>query len=364
MTDRGREVTFALALLLALVAGVGLEMGFRAFKAEPEEPGVDWAAMVDSIGVTDPATQRARFAPGSSFGAMQFNSFGLRGPEVPMFQPPDLVRIAFLGDSKVMSANYSEEQSFSGQVVAQLAVLVPQCRFDYVTMAGPGYTVPFIADLWAEIAPATSPDLAVMLAGTVGEMTAMSWSTGSRPLGRQTWLDAWLADSWLLAAAQRHLYAVSARFAPPPAAELDLVTLVKTHQSNFAPLVEVIADTPVIALGYRGRLRRAQPFEDQARFATDLQLAMPGLSVTEAILLTEMNVAALARLTQEANWTFIDPIADIPTAESHYVDNQHFSATGLADIAARIAAVIAPQVQADCTIAHNLRSDNELWRRP
>lgn len=357
MTERRQEVTFGLALLLVLGTAVGLEFGFRALRADDAVLGVDWPAMVATIGEIDPATQRAHFVPGARFGEMQFNSFGLRGPEVPMPQPTDLVRIAFLGDSKVMSANYAESQSFSGQVVAQLAALVPQCRFDYVTMAGPGYTVPVIADLWTEIAPATLPDFAVVLAGTIGEMILASRSDGvtpdvAAPEAGQTWLDGVLAQSWLLAAAQRQLFAISGQLAPPPPAALDLSALAATHRAIFAPLVKALGDTPVLALGYRGRLSDDQSLEDQARFARDLQLVLPGLTVAEAIVLTELNVAEMARLAQELGWQFADPIAGLPKGESHFVDNQHFSTQGLADIAADIATQIAARVQPDCTIAH------------
>lgn len=355
MTDRRQEVGFALALLFALAAGFGLELGFRAYKDDGAEPSIDWVKMVDTLGTIDPETQRAKFAAGESFGGIRFNSFGLRGPDVPMPKPSNLVRIALLGDSKVMSAEYGEEQSLSGQVVAKLAERVPQCRFDYVTMAGPGYTLPFLARIWSEVAPATKPDLAVVLAGTLDEMMATTFPPDRGSSGGQNLLDAFLARSWLLAAAQRHLFALSLRLAPPVAPSLDIETMTATHRANFAPLVEALGETPVLALGYRGRLRKTQPPEDQARFARDLQLKHPGLSVADAVALTELNTAELARLAEEAGWQFGDPIADLPYGDSHFLSTHHLTADGLSDLAARVVALLAPHVAPDCSILRDAR---------
>lgn len=352
--ERRQEVTFALTLLVSVALGFALlEFAYRAYKAPDSQTRVNWRDMVASASTADPATGRPRFTPGASFGFLRFNRFGLRGPEPEIPARDGVLRIAFVGDSKVMAANYTEDRTLAAQTVRRLAARVPHCRFDYVAIAGPDYPLTLLARIWTEVAPVAKPDLAVLLAGSLGQLLVDgqgSLSMEPSDLRQPNWVDAVLSRSLLLQAVERQISFVGAALMPPRAAGRDKAALVEAYTRNLAPLVEAIAATPAIALGYRSRLRATQPPAVQARYSRKLRSELPGLAVPDAVALTEFNVRELARRADAAGWTFADPLQDMPYDDAYYLDDSHFSDAGLSFLSERIAAIIAPSLRDDCTI--------------
>lgn len=343
--DRSREAAFGLGLLLSVGLGfAALEAGYRAFHASRSEVRVEWRALLKATAERGPGP--ARFRAGASFGEIRFNSFGFRGPEPEIPQPADLVRIAFLGDSKVLSADLPESRTLAAQTVAALSGLVPGCRFDYLTIAGPRYDFPTLAARWRESATATQPDVAVVLAGTV---TRIARPRAAAP-EVVTWVDRLALRSDLLRAVKRRIAYAEARLVPRPRHRPDREALSAALRRDVEILAAALGATPTLALGYRSRIRPGLPAERLARYSRELRLAMPGLTPEGAEMLTEINVAALAAAAARAGWRFADPIAEMPDDDRRFADDSHFSELGLAFLADRIAGLLAPKVRAGCRV--------------
>lgn len=348
ISDRAREVRFGLGLLLSVSLGfAALEFGYRAMSVRDDTNAVDWPALAEMSAEQGPKIGPVRFRPGAMYGQMRFNSFGLRGPE-PEFPPPaGLVRIAFLGDSKILSADLQEEETLPARTIATLATLVPSCRFDYVTIAGPGYEMPTLASLWREIAPAIGPDMVVLLAGTVTKIGGVvAVDDDDTP-----WFDYIVARSALLRAVRWRIDFLRTKLVPVPPFRLDEVAVSEIFQRQAEPLVAALGSTPTLAMGYRSRLRSDQTPDLQFRYSYNIRGNIPGLTPEGAVVLSEKNVAELSRIAGKAGWRFIDPIAEIPGDSRYFVDDRHFSSLGIAALSEDVAREAALMVRGDCTVS-------------
>lgn len=77
---------------------------------------------------------------------IRVNANGFRGPEIPMPKPPDLFRIAVLGDSIAFGRTLDEHEVFPYQLPALLQERVPGRSFDVVNASLSG------RDTWEEVA--------------------------------------------------------------------------------------------------------------------------------------------------------------------------------------------------------------------
>ncbi len=347
-TDRRREIFFALAVLLPVIAiGLGAEIGMRY--RESTITAVDWRALRAAIGTATPDGV-ALLHPNSRFGAIRINSLGYRGPELAIPAPPGTVRLAFVGDSKVLAADLPEAATLPAQTVARLARARPQCRFDYVAIAGPGLGMKALGQLWYTDAPRLAPDFAVILAGGANDLMGQSEAAAAPP---PTGLGALLAQSAIVRLASRELRMVSPATPASPAVTQSLAQLATIYRRELAPLVAAIGPTPTIAIGYRSRLGDSTSSGAAFTVARHLRQSFPGLSLAKAVAMSELVVSEMRRQARQSGWRFVDPIAAIDDEPRHFTDRSHFSPSGIAHIADAVTAEILADLGPDpasCTV--------------
>lgn len=345
--ERRREIGFGLGLLLIVgLAFAALETAARWYVSAVRDRNVDWRAMRAAAGTETQADAPMRFEPNARFAGIAFNQRGFRGPQLATHAPPRTLRIAFLGDSKTFSADQAEALTLPAQTVARLRRARPDCRFDYVNMSGPGYTLPYLATLWRAEAPDLRPGLAVLLAGGPIELAsaaaparATTAPATKRLVDRSAFLTLLARELLLVAPAA----ALDRRDLPPAA-------IAAAHARLAADLAAATRGTPVLAIGYRSRLRPDQDAR-QRRFASrELRQSLPGLPVDAALALSEATVRAGAATAARAGWRFVDPLRSIPGDNAHFIDRTHLSARGLARLADALATDIAPRVNVDCRL--------------
>lgn len=357
--QRGREIAFGGGLLATVALGLGLAEALATrHVARLKRANVDWEGMMASAGATKDADEMIRFRPHARFGRIVFNDRGFRGPVLAVPAPARTVRIAFLGDSKVFGADHPEARTLAAQTTARLAAAVPSCRFDYVTLAGPGYTLGYLAQVWRDMAPAVRPDLGIVLAGSAMDLVkfhdarARPGATilppaveGARPR------PSLAAQSVFLTLVGRELALASPVAGNPRTEALPWPALAASYRQMATPLVTATQGTPMLAIGYRSLLRGDRPAAARAHASRQLRQSIPGLSIAGAVALSDSVVGMMTGVARDAGWGFIDPIAAIPGDRAHFLDRTHFTDRGLALLAAAVAAEVAPRVTADCRIA-------------
>lgn len=350
-TDRGREIGFALALLVPVGFGfAGAEWFLRA-RESTRAGTVDWGDLQARVGARTPDGM-IRLRPNGHYGQMAINAYGYRGPDVRNPPAPRTVRIAFLGDSKVLAADQSEAATLAAQTVAWLHRTVPTCRFDYVSLSGPGYTLRNLATLWREDSRKLHPDVAVLLAGSSSEVFDTPESVGSSGESRvpQAGIGRLLARSALVRLVGREIRMVSPVTPRSDESRLPLSVLAQRHRANLATLGRAIGDTPLVAIGYRSQIGDPDAPGAPLLAARHLRQDFPGLSVAKAVAISELVVTELRLHARAAGWRFIDPIESIQHDRRYFSDRSHFSARGHAHIAKAVAAQIAPSIDAACKI--------------
>lgn len=376
LSDRQAEIAFGLGLLVPVALILGLAEGaFRLYEylrfAGPggHEVAFDWGDLIGDVGISEPVGigegTYVRFRPNSQWGQMSFNDRGFRGPTLPVPAPTGMVRIAFLGDSKVLSVDLPEAETLAAQTTARLEALRPECRFDYVAMTGPGYEMDALAALWTAHAPTLRPDLAVVLAGTVVEMITRH-DAAARPedrvlpaqaVGSVTARDGFglarvdVAEwSTLVRLAQRDLTLAPSTTRDITSQDLPWDALRIAYKDMAAELVRAMPDVPVLAIGYRSRLRAGQDAASLVENSQYVRGQVPGLSVEAATTLSEFVPEQLRDVAADAGWEFIDPLAAMPSDDATFVDATHLSKTGLARLADALVAQIAPAVDEACRL--------------
>lgn len=93
------------------------------------------------------------------------NSFGLRGPEIPLEKPPDVYRIAFLGDSFVFGWGVEQHDSFVQLLEDELnrhASEFGRRKFEVLNFGVPGYSTFQEVALFEEEGLKFKPDAAIV----------------------------------------------------------------------------------------------------------------------------------------------------------------------------------------------------------
>jgi hypothetical protein len=355
-SDRGREIGFALALLVPVVLGfAGVEWLVRQ-RDSMRAGRVDWGALQSTVGIMS-SDGMVRLKPNSQFDGMAMNSHGYRGPEVPVPAPQRTIRVAFIGDSKVLAADQPEAATLAARTIARLRTAVPGCRFDYVSMSGPGYTLSNLATLWHEDAPLLRPDIAVLLGGSVADLIEAPDPTelSRRKAAPKAGLEAVLAQSSAISLIGRELRMLSPATPVSDAASQPLHQLAARYRAQLAPLVQAMGATPTVAIGYRSQIGDPAAPVAQLLAARHLRQSFPGLSVEKATAVSELVVAELEQQAQASGWHFIDPVAAIQHDPAYFSDRSHFSARGHVRIAQAVADQITPIIGVDCNVVQQRR---------
>ena len=337
MTERRREIIFGLILLIGIPALlIGGEGAYRLVRHDYADLGFDWAAFRAAAFLETEPGEPERFSPGSHYAHIRINAHGFRGPDIALPKPDGLIRIAFLGNSKMLGASLTEEQTIAGQTIAGLRQAHPQCAFDYVVGAGPVYTAPQIRDLVVEDIGPLEPDAYVVLAVTISDILAEyeSQADGSNPLlvERPALADLsllWgrLYDAFHLSRERRN------------AARFDLQTVLPDARVTAMAremldrLAAAYGDVPVVNIAYRDSLRPGQTTERQAWSARWLLSQTRGIDADDMLRLRELIAAEQARVAREQGWMHIDPIGAMPATLDYYRDPHHFNENGTALIA-------------------------------
>ncbi|MCR9123394.1 MAG: hypothetical protein NXH91_14100 [Phyllobacteriaceae bacterium] len=353
LTERQTEIAFGagtmLVVVLGLAAGEVLARSYDALRAPP--PGFDWFALMAEMKPAD-GDAPPRFAPGTEAGGIAINALGFRGPDIAAEKPDGTIRLAFLGDSKLFSAEHAEDEMIAAQVVDRLAARAPACGFDQITVAGPAYTMDHLAQLVRTDVAALEPDLHVVLSGSMRDVLHLHADADTR--GGYTLHYPWLVlqsrfvdklfRAFHLARQERQ----ARHEGPKPDGEL--ADIAQAIDAPMDRLADATGPTPVLAIGYRGQLREGLPLDEQMAHTRQLRHETRGLGARDLARLNTLLVTAQDQAAQCLGWTFIDPIADIAPVSDNFTDQSHFSRQGIAQLSDAIADAVMPML-ADQDIA-------------
>lgn len=155
------RAALAAAALLATLAAIEIALriagydplgehfrGSRLLLAPSERPDLDFVLAPGSEGV--------------AWGTrVRVNSLGFRGPEVSRQKPPDVRRIALLGDSVAFGAGVAEGEELSARLAARLADGPP--RTEVLDLAIPGLDTLSEVAFLEEVGLPLSPDVVVVV---------------------------------------------------------------------------------------------------------------------------------------------------------------------------------------------------------
>lgn len=349
--DRRKEVLFALTLivgvLLAAVAGEILMRALEWQKGLVKERSFEWAGLRAAAIFPSSEGEMERFIPGAEYRHIHINSLGFRGREIDVPKPPGTIRIAFLGDSMMLGADVPEEQTISGTAAAALERAYPSCRFDYVKVAGPLYTLRMLSDvLPVEVRP-LEPDIYVLLAGTITEVLrehqarnpeALQFVVDSEPhfMTRHSRLLFHVIPALHRERERRRAERIDLRQELP---DQEVATILKDQIEGLA---KEIGQVPVVAVAYRGILRSGQTMREQTKLSRGLRERTRGLGPADILHLKELIIDEMAKTSNDLGWSFIDPMADMPADGAHFLNNNHLTSVGAAMAGAAVANAIAP----------------------
>jgi lysophospholipase L1-like esterase len=357
MTDRRREILFGLGLLVPLALGLAAsEWILRAREAANKDRDVNWSALRATAGTG--GDERLQFKPGARFGQLRFNALGFRGPEVAMPKPGATIRVLFLGDSKTFAGEVSEDQAFPAQGIAQLRKLRPGCKFDYVNISGPAYTLDDLAALVKAKRDVIAPDLVVVLAGSAGNLLKLH---GNRhpptqpPLQNSTkqstsnltaLLDQSVAAKWV----SREIALISPVTSFDNFPRQDLALLTRKQQMMLDTLAAAIGDRPVVTIAYRTREKSAEGLAANWLNTRNFRISFPGTSPAQTRAILKLVINQSRTHATATGWDYIDPLGAMVRDPAYYHDRSHFSPLGHAKIGAAVADAAARQVTAGCKI--------------
>lgn len=347
LTERQTEIAFGagtmLVVVLGLAAGEVLARSYDALRAPP--PGFDWFALMAEMQPAD-GDAPPRFAPGTEAGGIAINALGFRGPDIAAEKPDGTIRLAFLGDSKLFSAEHAEDEMIAAQVVDRLAARAPACGLDQITVAGPAYTMDHLAQLVRTDVAALDPDLHVVLSGSMRDVLHLHADADTR--GGYTLHYPWLvlqsrfADKLFRAFHLARQERQARHQGPKPDGEL--AAIAQAVDAPMDRLAGATGPTPVLAIGYRGQLREGLPLDEQMAHTRQLRHETRGLGARDLARLNTLLVSAQEEEAQRLGWTFIDPIIEIAPVADNFTDQSHFSRQGIAQLSDAIADAVMPML--------------------
>lgn len=345
-SERQIEIAFGASLMLFVVLLLAAgELAARIHDGVRAPAGFDWFALMETM---EPGTGDGppRFRPDTTVGNIHINNVGFRGPDIAIDKPDGTIRLAFLGDSKIINAEYAEDQMVAAATVRALNARLPACRFDHVTIAGPAYRMEDLARIVARDGAMLDPDAYILLSGSMRDAIGLHAAANQQAthvadypaLGHHFRLWDKLHRAFHLARQER-----MARQRGPLADE-DLAEIAMAIAEPAGRLATATAGTPLLAIGYRGQLREGQRLDAQMAHTRQLRMETQGLGAVDMARLNTLLVAAQQRAARRHGWTFVDPIADITPVAANFSDQSHFSRQGIAQLADAVADALIPML--------------------
>ncbi|WP_306118253.1 MULTISPECIES: hypothetical protein [unclassified Roseitalea] len=352
--ERQVEVAFGAGLMLVVVLGFAAgEMLARVHHANAiAGRDFDWMSVMVQMEREDPAGPM-RFPRGSNVDGLRFNALGLRGPDVPRPKPDDTVRLAFVGDSKLVNGEFAEQEMIAARTAALLQAGHRTCRFDHVTVAGPAYTIEDLAYLIDTEVGALEADIYIVLVGATRDaLTVHARDARDGGYMAQYPFLGHYSVLWDKLSRAFHLRR-QARFAAQrgPLPKLEGDRIATALDAPLARLDAAMGDAPVLAVGYRGRMRAGQSDAELARSTRQIRMETRKLGARDFVALNAAIVNAQRRAAARHGWAFADPIMTIAGTEENFIDSAHFSRKGIALFSRELAGLLAPmlpQTDASC----------------
>lgn len=343
--DRRHELTFAVVLFLAVALGaLACEFAARWYYGLNLRQDFQWHLFTAATTDPDDDATLKTFLPNSRYQHIEFNNLGFRGPDLTEQKPPGVIRIAFLGDSKLLSAMLGEDDMIANRATDVLRGRYPRCTFEHLTVAGPDYTTQFVAQMVGRQIRQLEPDAYLVLMGSVEHLirerdqlveASQRYTVERDFLARHSVLLTRFMRSFHLERETRRLNrdakALSLADSKFPAA----------YEAMMRPLADALGDSTVVALGYRGQLHPDMQGDALAETTRRMRTLTRGLTAEDFQTLHQYVVKALRGFSVGAGWMFIDPIGSLPRDADNFADPSHLTAGGIERIAPQIATGLA-----------------------
>lgn len=279
-------------------------------------------------------------------GPIAINSLGFRSPEIAVPKPPGTLRLAFLGGSTTYCAEVSgNDRTWPELVWRSLQEHWPEATIDYLNAGVPGYTLDSLQRSLQFRVRAFDPDVIVIyeatndLSATSYELAVRQGLVTQRTEEAMSWpsrysLLWYLVEKNLLV--MRHqaegeksegkLQAEPSVLAEPFRGRLRALV---TDSRAVAPLVVLIT--------FSQRLRHDQTPEQRQEASITSRYYMPYMSNEQALAGFDAFNAVIREVALESDALLVEGEDSIPADGGHFVDSVHFTDTGSAAQAARVA---------------------------
>jgi|GEM_PF-3148371 len=288
-----------------------------------------------------------RFRPNTAYREFRVNALGFRGPDIPVLPEEGVIRIAFIGDSKLLGADLAPEDTIAEQTLARLVDRYPECRFDYALVAGPGWGAWNLFSIMESDVRPLEADVSLLLA--VGPENLLQEYERLHPdspdlTRRRGWLETHFRLAEILA--RIHNLERERRHAR----RLDRQALIPddglrtAHQDLYASLVDALGSDEVVAVAYRGLLRSDQDEAEQLAHSQPLRSITHGLDGADLAEIYDRMAESLDDLSAQRGWTYIDPIWSLSSEPTNFSDPAHLTAPAIRDFARDAATAIGDRV--------------------
>jgi hypothetical protein len=343
--QRRVEITFSLAVLGVVIGTIGLAEAVLQLR---ERKHFSWGDLTDNVMYPRDDGEIRRLIPGAKFGAFSVNSLGLRGPEVEMPKPAGTLRLAFLGDSLLLGASLEQRDTLSDLVSAAVQKSFPECNVDYITVAAPSYSFDDANVILGEVRPKADPDAYVVLMGNfIESLRALEdLDKPQTPYMKSIQeprleLLLWKKISYRYQIASE---AMSFGHETDLFDRIDPARFIAAYNALLAPLVEQFADAPVAIVNYRGQERTWMDDRQLTEIFQGPMSQTVNLSISGVIKLHQAMEDDLAATARAKNWSFGDPLDDLPPTVEYYEDRLHLNARGDREMAGAIADLVVASV--------------------
>lgn len=351
ISERLQEILFGAGLLLAMI--LPLPAGELMFRIHDQwqartGSGFNWAGMRAAVMYPAMRGEMGRFRPQTDYEGIHINALGFRGRDVPATPPPGTIRINFIGDSKLLGADLPHDAIIPEQTLRALQTRLPDCSFDYVLVAGPGWSSHDLITIAAsEIRPLEAEVSLVLSVGHESLLQEFDRRYPDRPqLARhRSWLELRfrLADMIL---GIHHLELERRRAARIERTDILPDTLVREiYQDLYSELADALGSDEIIAVAYRTALRSGQTAEQKQTLSQPLRSAVHALDATDLVEIYDAMSEGLSALADRRGWAFIDPIHTLALDRSNFTDPGHLSAAGVAGFSEAAADTIAGRLR-------------------
>jgi hypothetical protein len=247
-----------------------------------------------------------------------------------MPKPDGLIRIGFFGTSTTMDPYVDREsETWAAVAVGRLRQAFPRCSFDYLNAGIAGYNLSAVEKRLIQDGMPFKPDIGILMVNDI--------ETRGRDLAGEKdnqYKPGWLARHSLLwlkvektALAERLKHVATREDA---AKRLDLETLARGARKDIRLLLDDIArfEMMPVLVENSTRLRREQPFTQQAENADSAVVYMPNVFIGDLTAAYYRFNAELESAARDYALPYVATMNALPADGTHYVDTHHTTKTG------------------------------------